>query len=396
MATAITNPTPTMIGKPKLRRIAKGFVYEVEFLYVGTQAQHDAAIPALGGLTSTSLTVTDGVSTETLSGNQTTAVASWLAGLSFLQRKTTTTNPDGTQSTTGVESQILSVDSDWLGGTGDKSSWLWRVTFQSGEDNRGGGGSVPTPENLSKKIEANYNTKELYLDPIWWGIRKAEKDDTGDTPYKSDAVKVAGVNTTIEFYRKYKNIKGNYCKVGDFIYKNAYPKIWKKSTVVDTGVETTTQLNSTGDYSAESTGTVNAYLSPYGSGGNTSSDSWTVTQGPTSSNVDFAGQKCKVLVYSVTFYRKGKKAGGKSCEWRGINPGTAFENPADGASSTDIDPFYTEKYLWKALDCKVDEIRDTQGNIWAKITRTMESAPKNASIQWIWNKLKSFHGEWTW
>ena len=118
--------------------------------------------------------------------------------------------------------------------------------------------------------------------------------------------------------------------------------------------------------------------------------------GPSASNVDHAGQKCKVLVYSVTFYRKGKTAGGKAAEWCGINPAKGFESASDTSTATDLDPYYSEKYLWKALDCKVEEIKDTQGALWAKITRTMEAAPKNGAIRWNWNLKKSFHGAWTW
>jgi hypothetical protein len=301
--------------------------------------------------------------------------------------------------------EVVSVDADWLGGTGETSQWLWRVGIQTTGESRGGGGSIPTPENLESNVQASYSMKELYLDPAWWGMIKADKDMTGDTPAKSDKLTIDGVKCDVSIYKDWRNIKGVTCRVGDYVYKSGYPDVRKEKTPSDGGATTSMQVEYTtpptkvtGKFFTPATGTANAYLSPYGTKTapetGDPADLWRVTNGPSVANEDYAGQRCKIVIYTVTYYVKGATAADSKAFWAGISPQS---NPfGSGALAKLVKPFSEAKARWKALDNKVEEIKDTKGKLWARITRSMESAPGVGGTQWEWSIAKSFNNYWVW
>lgn len=380
-------PTPIMIGSPRIKRERGGVnTYEAEFLFTGTEAENRSAMPKLGSL------------------------ASWMPA-------------SATFPPVSPANEVINCECEWLGGLGSTAQWLWKVSAQTGTDSKGGDSTQRTPENLKKKVESSYSTKEVHLDPIWWGLVKADKEMTGAEP-----------RTTLEWTRKsdskkfkldtktyYPRAGGTAytCHVNDFIFKNANPTIKLDQTEYNetTGLWDASGTQPTPSYVDPATypqgqagkfftpylGTTNARLSPYGvCSGQEATDPYVVTQGPDSDTLGFAGQKCKVLLYTVTFYVKNPtespgalSAADMKAFWAGIQPSS---NPYGSTTQAGLlrPVFYDEPGFWKATENRVDEMRDTDGKTWAKITRTMEGSPRIGTTPWRWNAARSFHGYWSW
>jgi hypothetical protein len=349
-----------MIGAPTRRRQAKGEVREAKFYYVGINPYADELVPKVGN------------------------TVAWCPSYQPL---------DITQPAS--PSEVTEVRADWIGGSQpdtegngtDTTAWMIYVTAKCGEedDGSGGGGTTNSPENLEKRVKKSYSLKEIYLDPIWWGMLKADEKKAGVTPWKT--IKDTKKKKEFEYYHWILNIFGNDCKEGDSIFKNA--AIGQKVLEIDTsGTSPSFGSKTTHTNPGTNNGTTNINFSPYGDTG--------PSKGPTDDNIKSAGTKCKVVIYTVTYYEKAISYDG-FLDWTGLSP------EGDSAFSKKCTPNYgldnkgsNRKHFWKAVDVRVNKIKDTNQDTWIEITRQCEAAPFLPSDQWKWNADKAVWGEWTW
>lgn len=252
------------------------------------------------------------------------------------------------------------------------SAYLVYVTASSDSDD----GTTTDPkskEDFAKTVKKRMTLKEVRLDPKWWGIMVADKVKAGLTAF--DKHDDPG-NSKKKWERCYwfpRVDSTSQTKImaneGDFIFKNAHPQLWLKWT--DSGKTPGTEGYDGDEYQkflnrSMDVGSTQTNLSPY--------------VGPADVNVKFAGMPVKTFVYQCTFYTRNKF--NNIGMFAGIN----------GSFGAGCAPFDSAAARWLALDQTVEDVKDSDGDLWAQITRTMELAIGS----WTWNPNKIVHGTWTW
>lgn len=322
-----------MVDTPARRRTSKGTIYEAKFYFEGSDP--DALMPKIGD-----------------------------------------TNVDWV---TFKPNRVVDSKADPLG----TSAFMVYVSVTT--ESEDGAASGNSKDELGKWVDKQMSLKEIVLQPKWWGIMVADKVIAGKTPFKSfDSKK--NKDHQYDYYYAYKNISqtgigdaDKYCVEGDYVYKNANPRIKiidtnKAKDPGDTGYETVNfydlHKNPDDGTFTESVGTPNLKLSPY--------------TGLTADNASYAGQKLKVMVYKVTYYVYKKFD--LIPMFAGIN----------GTFGPGCSPFETTAATWLAIDQTVDRVKDNDGSVWSKITRTMERVPGPANTTIRWDIAKMQYGTWTW
>ena len=272
--------------------------------------------------------------------------------------------------TTARNNRVVESYSDALG----NSAHLLYISVSTESDD----GTITDPkskEDFAKSVNRRMSIKEIHLDPKWWGMRIADKVDAGKTPFKT-LTPTAENKIEYSYYLNYYNVKSlvpppERANEGDLIFRNAIPEILlikvDKNAVPVSGTnyyQSKTYLkHEDGDISVGSTDT---FMSPY--------------VGPTDDNFLLAGKRCKTFVYQVTYYNRKKF--NTIGMFAGIN----------GTFGKGCDPFDKNTARWHAIEQQVEDVKDADGDVWSKITRSMELAPGT----WTFDVTKIVHGTWTW
>lgn len=212
----------------------------------------------------------------------------------------------------------------------------------------------PTPEALQAFIQKNYSQSEVLFRKEWFGVRIADikdikKDDGGEPRFQ---------DTLGNHYMEFLNIDGGDAKVGDWIFNNATPKRYyvdKSGTVKN---ETGTQSKGSAVYTR----------APY-------------DMSDTKTNLKAIERSVKTLIYTVTYYTP------KSVN--SIGPFLGFS----GDFPSGMSPNSAVTYKWKAIDQSFENIKDTNGTIWTRVTRKMEAAP--STLLWV-PERDLYNYAWTW
>lgn len=286
---------------------------------------------------------------------------------------------DLTWGPSGKSNRVTECKADPLG----TSAYMVYITITT-EDEEGGSSGGNSKEELGKKVERQMSLKELVMQPKWWGVMMADKSIAGLQAFKSFESK-KDKNKQYDYYYAYYNIfqtagVEKYCVEGDYVYKNANPKFRivatdksKEPSDHDYQTESINELRKNPDDGTftGTVGTPNTTLSPY--------------TGLDANNVGYAGQKVKTMVYRVTFYRR--VAFNTIPTFCGIN----------GTFGPGCAPFDTTEKTWLALDQTVEKVTDSDGDIWSKVTRTMERVPFGFALSALrWDENKAQYGTWTW
>lgn len=204
----------------------------------------------------------------------------------------------------------------------------WFYTFQIC-DNNYAWDLTYIPQNINQIIK-EYGLGEITMQPEWFGIRLATREDAG---YNSQ---------TGEFDKpQIKNIFGNYCNIGDWLYKDA----------------TTSDKGSMDDSTCP-------FVIIY-------SELSSLMLSQLATNL-------KVVTYRVTYSSL------TNIEWKGINGQWGA-----GCAPNDI-----RSGVWKAVDSKSQNYFQGGANKW-RTTRTVMKAPVFGPDQLVW-KTDVNGGVWTW
>jgi hypothetical protein len=257
------------------------------------------------------------------------------------------------------------------------SAYLIYVTASSGSDD----GTITDPktkDEFAKTVKKRMTLKELHLDAKWWGMRVADRTDAGLVAVKQFEKK--GSDLSYSYYFEYPEVGDgdllSMAVTGSYIYNNATPRMFYITT--EKSKDPTEQAAQTraGQY----VGMLNEHTEPHGRDMGSCNDILSPYVGPDGNNYRLAGTPCKTFIYQVTFYTR------KTFNTIGMFAGL------NGAFGAGCAPFDIVANRWKAIDQTVEDVKDSDGDLWAQITRTMELAVGT----WTWQPAKSVHGTWTW
>jgi len=209
----------------------------------------------------------------------------------------------------------------------------------------------PTPEALSAFIQKSYSQSEVLFRKEWFGVRIAGKKDIGEEPFLQNS---SGV-----YYWSNTNIDGNQAVEGDYIFNNATVGIFSKKKPEDT--------NKTWE-EGSTKGSAVYTRAPYNI-----SDS--------NASLKLIERSVKTRVYTVTYYTMMRP--NSIGEFLGFN----------GSFPSGMAPKTATTYKWKAIDQSFENQKDTNGEIWTRVTRKMEAAPGNL----LWKpEMDIYNYAWTW
>jgi hypothetical protein len=194
--------------------------------------------------------------------------------------------------------------------------------------------------NSPTRAQRRFSIGESYFDPTFWGVRRATKTDTGEIQTEDSAITLSTPK---------KNIYGNPCKEGDWLFRDA---------------------------SESSAGSADYSQAPY-----TAASMATVS-------TDWIGEKFPTLIYTVIFYTN--KDIMDFVTWVGVNgAGNAYFSPPSGCIPTG----YTAEGEWRSTGTQVIEDAKSFSNVlYHSVQRTMILAPSTL----VWDKDKVTGGLWTW
>lgn len=229
---------------------------------------------------------------------------------------------------------VSAVSKTWLA----EGAWLVSIRAEMAENADALAGIGIFSGGPAGRVECSYGVAQLHFPAAWFGCRIAGHDDC--SPFTN-----AAQQTLPEGALKYKNIRGQWAGVGDYLFRNAVPMIYD------------------GESGSATAGTADDSRSPF------------------SGEIPLAqiGQTLPTRIFRCVF--RSRRSVRTFSHFRGVN----------GVFSNQCRPDTSAAGCWKALSQTVGSMRGSDGRYYAKVERTMMEAPAN--LRWSAEKNG---GIWTW